>query len=461
MVPVATFSENPCVAAVYDGGIGYKLSRVSWDGYELVFSLSGIDFEFAKALRSVLYSYTPTVRVEEVKVLLNTSRMDNFELASRIGLVKFAVDPAALAYRQFSEGATNVPTYFSDVDPLRDYSTPCRNVSELDTIELVLDASCAAAAAGDRAERPETLTVVPSKHIKWEPKHDQARKLSGMDPLHGVADVPIVELLPGQAVRCVCYMRKGIGRMHAKWSAVTRAWYHERIVPRVVVPTPKASAVAIASRCSKGVFGVAEPLRSGEGASDHHGTAATPSAQRLVLLDELACDACLNCVRTRSNDEMDVETCGVNISFDDSQFVFHVESDDPAVLPGDAVEYAFRELLGPDYAERNRVFRTRSGARSGMFGLAEASRVAGGIAIDDDGAADAGDCRDARAIGIAQAIQDAVLTQLEAESERSSSEQECDRRPPATVRELVCRRARAQKYRPLCRKHAMDMQGRH
>lgn len=190
------------------------------DGLTLEFDVVGIDASLANALRRILLSELPTVAIEHVFMVDNTSVVACEILAHRLGLVPLAVDAALLDPRPKGDPATDANTVLFSL------KAACRRGPDGGLI-------------GDR---------VTSGDLKWLPQgsaipaetgtafaaDQSARLASGAAPVHD--DILLVRLGPGQAVECECHAIVGVGGDHAKWSPVATAWY--RLQPELAITSP-------------------------------------------------------------------------------------------------------------------------------------------------------------------------------------------------------------------------------
>jgi len=172
--------------------MGLQLVRVvdeggdSWVRLELS---DGLPTPVANALRRAIINEVPTMAVEEVLVIENSSAMPNEILAHRISLIPFV----------------------SDID---NYSLPeeCTCGSKLGCERCVVRFVLRAAADTD------TVTVY-SRDISPEKPDIKVAPVSG--------DFPIITLAPGQRVELELYVRLGKGRKHAKWQSGIATLYEE------------------------------------------------------------------------------------------------------------------------------------------------------------------------------------------------------------------------------------------
>ncbi len=144
-----------------EGGFEMKFSAVTTDSREMVFEVSGVSSRFLNMLRRTVNSRVPTVAIEKVEILENSSGMYNEILVHRLGLIPLEFDPEIDIDRD-------------DAVLILEKQGPCEVVS------------------GDLKSTSETVR-----------------------PLYG--DIPIVKLLEGQNLKITCYVRTGTGKEHAKW----------------------------------------------------------------------------------------------------------------------------------------------------------------------------------------------------------------------------------------------------
>lgn len=139
--------------------------------------LRGIDRSYANAIRRLAISEVPSMAIDDVVILENSSVMFDELVAHRLGLIPLKTNLAKY----------NLP---EECDCKNSLGCPkCR-------VLLVLDAE-----AGDKvrivnsgdlvSEDPETIAVTPN--------------------------IPIVKLAPGQKIKLEAYARLGRGGEHAKW----------------------------------------------------------------------------------------------------------------------------------------------------------------------------------------------------------------------------------------------------
>lgn len=145
--------------------------------------LQEVDRSYANAIRRLAISDVPTMAIDEVVILENTSVMYDELLSHRLGLIPLRTDLARYVLPEACECKS----------PLG--CSRCR-------VLLVLD-----------AEAPERVRTVYSGELASEDAY--VRPISD--------HVPIVRLAPGQKVKLEAYARLGRGREHAKWQPTTVA----------------------------------------------------------------------------------------------------------------------------------------------------------------------------------------------------------------------------------------------
>lgn len=77
-----------------------KINVIKLSDEEIVFDLIGVDASIANALRRILIAEVPTVAIETVFMLSNTSIIQDEVLAHRLGLIPLKIDPTKLEYKQ-------------------------------------------------------------------------------------------------------------------------------------------------------------------------------------------------------------------------------------------------------------------------------------------------------------------------------------------------------------------------
>ncbi len=145
----------------------------------LEIELRGLPLSMANALRRHLINEVPTMAVEELMVIENTSSVYNEVLAHRISLIPFRTD-------------------------LDNFVLPeeCGCDNRLGCERCVVRFSLRARAVSD-------IVTVYSRDMVRETGTEVVEPASG--------DFPVLKLAPGQTIELELYVRLGTGRKNAKW----------------------------------------------------------------------------------------------------------------------------------------------------------------------------------------------------------------------------------------------------
>ncbi|CAO3630528.1 unnamed protein product [Cunninghamella blakesleeana] len=195
----------------------FKVTINSLSEHSVEFDLIGIDASIANAFRRILIAEVPTMAIEHVYVMNNTSIIQDEVLAHRLGLIPIKAPPHEFDFKAADDGPT-----------------------DLNTIVFKLKVKCERNpnAAADETD-PKKLYInshVYSSQLVWEPKGDQEEKFSDnpIRPVHD--DILIAKLRPGQEIDVELHCTKGRGKEHAKWSPVATASY--RLLPEITILKP-------------------------------------------------------------------------------------------------------------------------------------------------------------------------------------------------------------------------------
>ncbi|MEM2818676.1 MAG: DNA-directed RNA polymerase subunit D, partial [Nitrososphaerota archaeon] len=166
-----------------------KLNIVEEDEKSIKVELEGLPLAVANTLRRFVINEVPTMAIEEILIIENTSAMPNEVLAHRLSLIPF----------------------ISDIDR---YVAPeeCDCGSKLGCEKCVVRYVV-------RAEAVDEPVTVYSKDIIPE---DPSITVKPVSP-----KIPIVKLAPNQRIEIELYVRVGKGRKHAKWQAAISSLYEK------------------------------------------------------------------------------------------------------------------------------------------------------------------------------------------------------------------------------------------
>ena len=219
----------------------FKVQVWSLDEEEMVFDLIGIDAALANAFRRILIAEVPTMAIDKVFVLNNTSMIQDEVLSQRLGLVPIRADPRKFNGRQPEEDADadNVISFRLQVK-----CTHARQPSGGASGGGASGAGSGGGASGG-SESDAVNARVTSGNLEWIAQGDQDERFAD-DPIRPVHDdILLARLRPGQEVELEAWCEKGLGKTHAKWSPVCTASY--RLLPEVLVRPDEAADAAAAA----------------------------------------------------------------------------------------------------------------------------------------------------------------------------------------------------------------------
>lgn len=171
----------------------------------------------ANTLRRIMIAEVPTMAIEHVFIVNNTSIIQDEVLAHRLGLIPLAVDPRLFAFKAADTPAT------ADNTIVLKLKVECRRFPD-GTIENEKVYSGQLEWLPGGTEMPDE-----TGHAVFNPHQDE--RIAAVRPVHD--DILIARMRPGQAIELECHCVKGVGEEHAKWSPVATTWY--RLVPEVVL----------------------------------------------------------------------------------------------------------------------------------------------------------------------------------------------------------------------------------
>lgn len=160
------------------------------NGKSMKIEFEGVPLAVANAIRRLIISEVPTMAVEEVLIIENSSGMTNEVLAHRISLIPFV----------------------SDIDryvPPEECTCGSKLGCEKCVVRYVLKAE-----AGDQPIKVYSRDMVP------EDPNTTVIPVSG--------NIPIVKLAPGEKIELELYVRVGKGKKHAKWQPGIATLYESK-----------------------------------------------------------------------------------------------------------------------------------------------------------------------------------------------------------------------------------------
>ncbi|XP_012543181.1 DNA-directed RNA polymerases I and III subunit RPAC1 [Monomorium pharaonis] len=222
-----------------------KINIIQEQDREIEFDIIGCHTSLANAFRRILLSEVPSMAIEKVYVVNNTSLLQDEVLAHRLGLIPLRADARLFEYPPNKERPDDV-------------------VSDQDTLRYELKVTCTAnPQAPKNSHLPEDMyknSKVYSKDIKWVPIGRQAEMFPCGAEQFGVLenDILICKMRPGHEIHVFMHAIKGVGKDHAKFSPVATASYRLLPVIRLTKPVRDKDADLLQSCFSPGVIEVIE-----------------------------------------------------------------------------------------------------------------------------------------------------------------------------------------------------------
>jgi len=268
---------------------GLKVEKVSLTNEKAEFDLIGVDASIANAMRRIMISEVPTMAIEKVFVMNNTSIIHDEILAHRLGLIPISADPSKFEFMQ------------SDDDP-----------TDLNTIVFKLQVKCEKNPnAPPDATNPAIKYInssVTSKDLRWLPQGDQEQVFTGANVIRPVHDdILIAKLRPGQEIDVELHCQKGIGKTHAKWSPVAPASY--RLMPDITLLEPVEGELAekLKNCFPQGVIEVKE--ENGKKVAKVANSRLDTTSREVYRHEELAQKVCL--AKKRDHFIFTIESVGI------------------------------------------------------------------------------------------------------------------------------------------------------
>lgn len=150
---------------------------------KIVIKFNNVPRQYVNAIRRISISEVPTLAIDDVVILENSSVMHDEAIAHRLGLVPLQTNLSRFVMPHECDCKSTLGC------------SKCR-------VLLVLD-----------SEANEKTKVVTSGELVSEDEH--------IKPVS--KDIPIITLAPGQKLKFEAYARLGIGRDHAKWQPTSAA----------------------------------------------------------------------------------------------------------------------------------------------------------------------------------------------------------------------------------------------
>ncbi|MFQ6094607.1 MAG: DNA-directed RNA polymerase subunit D [Candidatus Bathyarchaeia archaeon] len=170
------------------------------DENSINFKVGGISSAFANTLRRIIISEVPTMAIDEVVIIENSSVLHDEILALRLGLIPLKTD---------------LDSYNLPEECICKSEFGCNLCRSILTLDVEAENGVRTVYSGDLI--PDDPDIVP------------------------VSDrIPIVKLASGQKVRLEAYTRLGRGKVHAKWQPVSMCVY--RYMPIINIDDDRCDA---------------------------------------------------------------------------------------------------------------------------------------------------------------------------------------------------------------------------
>lgn len=189
----------------------FDIRITSFSNTEIIYDMIGVDPSIANALRRIMISEVPTMAIEDIFLIKNTSILQDEALGHRLGLVPIFADPTRF-----------------------DFRGPKEKANEKNTIVFRLVATF------EKTRNPTENKKIFSDALVWLPNGSEIPEETGcrfctcqnniqqsLRPVH--ENILLAILGPSQEIILEAHCTKGIGKTHAKWSPVATGWY--RLLP--------------------------------------------------------------------------------------------------------------------------------------------------------------------------------------------------------------------------------------
>lgn len=161
---------------------------------KLEMEIRGVDISYVNGLRRAIYADVPTLAIDIVKFLDNSTTLTEEFIAHRLGLIPLR-----------TAGPLSSISYWYTCDEEHSTEIECRECTFKGVLNVFNDT--------------KKIKVVTDRDIKFD--HGGISTLSNyLASSLGVAEapsIPILKLAPGESINALLYARKDRGKIHAKW----------------------------------------------------------------------------------------------------------------------------------------------------------------------------------------------------------------------------------------------------
>lgn len=209
-----------------DFAANLKLTVRKYDDMMMEFEVEGISCSIANALRRVMIAEVPTMAIEHVFIVNNTSIIQDEVLSHRLGMIPLRVDPRQFEFKKKDDPKTDRNTVVLKMD------VAFQGDGKVFSDSLVW------LSTGSEMPEQTGLTNFEGDQSTWI-----------KEPVRVVHDdILVAKLRAKQCIKLECHCVKGVGEEHAKWSPVATAWY--KLYPEVVL-LREATESEAAALCSE------------------------------------------------------------------------------------------------------------------------------------------------------------------------------------------------------------------
>jgi len=224
--------------------------------------IEDVDSTFMNSLRRIMIAEVPSMAIDEVVVIENSSMLHDEILAHRLGLIPIKTD--------------------------------------LDSYNLPEECSCKSELGCNLCRASLTLDTEAKDSVKTVYSGDLKAENPNIRPVS--EKTPIVKLAPDQRLKLEAYARLGKGQKHAKWQPVSVCAYKH--FPKVKINEKECDSCGkCVNICPKRVISISE------------------GGKKLELRKVIDCTVCRDCV-----DVCPKSPPAVEVSWDKDVFVLDVES---------------------------------------------------------------------------------------------------------------------------------------
>ncbi|EEH58218.1 uncharacterized protein MICPUCDRAFT_57581 [Micromonas pusilla CCMP1545] len=304
----------------------FKLEVTHLDDEKVEFEMQGLSPAIANAFRRILIAEVPTMAIEKVFMVNNTSVIQDEVFAHRLGLIPIRADPRLFDLRGEGDTPTekNTIVFKMCVKCTREKTTDGTKgalINDKVYTDSLVWLPNGSELPPDEETKFTQFSCDQGEYLKKRNKESKELgekeyfNRNGKDPnvistVHD--DILLVKMVAGQEIELEAHCTKGDGKEHAKWSPVGTTWY--RMVPQVTFPSGPLTGE------DADVF-----MRECADFDDAHACyERVGSDRRVVAKNERGCEFCVERVRALSGEPGWEEK--VQLLKKKDHFIFTVES---------------------------------------------------------------------------------------------------------------------------------------